>query len=59
MGILPNPGIQLRFRALQTDSLLSEPPREVRVCVCVCVCIQTEKQKTRFLFIWNDDRLPS
>ena len=37
MGILPNPGIQLRFRALQTDSLLSEPPREVRVCVCVCV----------------------
>ena len=44
MGILPNPGIQLRFRALQTDSLLSEPPREVRVCVCVCVCVCTDRK---------------
>ena len=39
-GDLPDPGIELKSPALQTDSLPSEPPwkplEKGNVCVCVC-----------------------
>ena len=42
-GDLPDPGIELRSPALQTDSLPSEPPgkplEKGSVCVCVCACV--------------------
>ena len=38
-GDLPDPGIEPRSPALQTDSLPSEPP--AKPCVCVCVFISS------------------
>ena len=41
--ILPNPGIEPRSPALQTNSLLSEPPDKIKMMYFVCIAFTYEK----------------
>ena len=46
-GDLPNPGIELRFPALQADSLLPEPPGKPEIILIYFVDRLTTKEKMK------------